>query len=158
MWFCYILRCINKGHENLTYNGSTNNIIRRLRQHNGELKGGAKATKGKKWEVYAILTGFIDHKNALSCEWRIKHPTGARKRPAKYCGVNGRILGLNEVLVLDKWTTKCTAKNAHCNFKLFVTFDVSELVNLEIVPKNIEIFKVNKMQSVFFKGVEDNIY
>lgn len=158
MWFCYILRCVDDKHKNLTYNGSTNNIIKRLRQHNGIIKGGAKATKGKQWEIYALMTGFSDHNNCLSCEWRIKKPTGQRKRPAKYCGVNGRIKGLNEVLVLDKWTKKCTIENKDCTYKLYMTFDVSDLIDLEFMPKNIEIFKVNKMNNKFLEGIMNGKY
>ena len=42
-YVCYILKSGNR-----TYNGSTNNMRRRLRQHNGEIKGGAKYTRGRR--------------------------------------------------------------------------------------------------------------
>ncbi|RZD39298.1 MAG: hypothetical protein CXT73_07760 [Methanobacteriota archaeon] len=73
MWYCYILRNKLLQYQNNTYNGSTNNPIRRLRQHNEEIKGGARATHGKggQWEYCAMLSGFPDHINALSCEWSI---------------------------------------------------------------------------------------
>ena len=159
MWWCYILRCKDEKHKNLTYNGSTNNMKKRLRQHNGIIKGGAKATHGKQWEIYALMTGFIDHINCLSCEWRIKHVTGKRgKRPAKYCGVNGRIKGLNEVLLLNKWTNKCTVENKNHDYKLYVTFDVSDLIDIKNVPTNIEVFRVNKMNDIFLEGVLDGTY
>ena len=103
MYVCYILKCLDENHNNLTYNGCTNNLYRRLRQHNGEIVGGAKATKGKKWTIYALITGFETKCEALSCEWRIKHPTGHKKRPSKYCGINGRIAGLNEIFILEKY-------------------------------------------------------
>ena len=106
-WYCYILKTSNPLFSNCTYNGSTNDLSRRLLQHNGQKGGGAKATSGKgPWEYYAILTGFATHKEALSCEWKIKHPTGKKLRPKKYCGVFGRIDALNLVLSLDKWTSK----------------------------------------------------
>ena len=38
-YICYILKC-----GNYTYNGCTNNFKRRIRQHNGEIVGGAKCT------------------------------------------------------------------------------------------------------------------
>ena len=42
--------------NNYTYLGITNNSIRRLRQHNGEIKGGAKYTHSFKgdgiWKYY----------------------------------------------------------------------------------------------------------
>lgn len=47
MWYCYILRNKLEQFKHNTYNGSTNNPLRRLRQHNEEIKGGARATHGK---------------------------------------------------------------------------------------------------------------
>ena len=145
MWFCYILRCIDEDHKNLTYGGSTNNIKKRLQQHCGKISGGAKATRGKQWEVYALVTGFPDHNNCLSAEWRINHVTGKRgRRPAVYCGVNGRIKGLNEVLMLNRWTNKCKYDNINSNFKVYVTEDVFDNLKIDILPDNIEVFTVNK--------------
>ncbi len=142
----------------MTYNGKTNNIVKRLDQHNGKIKGGAKATRGKNWVVYALMTGFPDEQNALSCEWRIKHPTKSRKRPQKYCGVNGRILGLNEILSCEKWTDKCKHFNKDHNFKLFVINDVVDFIDVDLVPNNIEIYKVKKMGEKFLKKVMDGTY
>ena len=150
MWVCYILRCIDDNHKNLTYNGSTNNIVRRLRQHCGEITGGAKATKGKKWEVYALVTGFINHKNCLSCEWRIKKPTNKR-RPAKFCGVIGRIKGLNTVLMLDKWTNKCTVENKDCKFKVYIVNDMLEYLDFNKYPDNIEVYTIEQMNMDFLR-------
>ncbi|NBX74956.1 MAG: hypothetical protein EBQ92_00170, partial [Proteobacteria bacterium] len=113
-WYCYILRNTNEEYKNLTYNGSTNDPWRRLRQHNREIVGGAKATEKGKWEIYVLLTGFVNHNNALSCEWKIKHPTNKKQRPKKYCGVKGRVSSLNEVLTLDKWTNQCNILNKEC--------------------------------------------
>ena len=69
MWYCYILRNKLEQFKHNTYNGSTNHPMRRLRQHNEEIKGGARATHGKggAWEICAMLSGFPDHINALSC-------------------------------------------------------------------------------------------
>lgn len=158
MWFCYILRCIDINHKNLTYNGKTNDLLRRIRQHNGEISGGAKATRGKKWEFYAIMFGFPNESNCMSCEYKIKKPTASKRRPAKYCGVNGRILGLNEVLVCNKWTSKCTVENKDSNFKLFLTDDVSDLIDFEIIPNNIEIYSVKKMGMKFLRNVMNGVY
>ena len=41
IWFTYLLRCA----DNTLYCGVTTNLAKRLRQHNGEIKGGAKYTK-----------------------------------------------------------------------------------------------------------------
>ena len=99
-WYCYLLRNTSEQYRMCTYNGSTNDLKRRLRQHNEEIKGGAKATHGKNnsWEYYALLTGFKDHINCLSCEWRFKLPLGKPgRRESRFNGPSGRILGLNQI-------------------------------------------------------------
>jgi predicted GIY-YIG superfamily endonuclease len=137
-WYCYILRNRQPRYAHLTYNGSTNNLRRRLRQHNEEISGGARYTHGRGggWEYYAIVTGFPDHKNALSCEWRIKHSNGKPgKRPSEHCGTTGRIVALNSILRLDRWTKQCTHANCDHTFTLYLADDVVRYVNLaELLP------------------------
>lgn len=153
-WYCYILRNKDVTYKNLTYNGSTNDPYRRLRQHNGEISGGAKATHGKgEWEIYVLLTGFKTHVNALSCEWKIKHPTNKKIRPKKYSGIEGRVKALNVILNLDKWTNQCIDINKDCNYRLYITKDVSHLIIKENVPGNIEIIEVDCID----KNLIDNI-
>lgn len=55
VWHVYIIR---NAHGRL-YTGVTNNLIRRMRQHNGQIEGGAKATRvGRPWRiVYAEVIG-----------------------------------------------------------------------------------------------------
>jgi structure-specific endonuclease subunit SLX1 len=97
-YYCYILRSINPSFTNNTYVGFTTDPKRRIRQHNGELTGGAKATFSKRpHEIYCIISGFKTQHDALSYEWHFKHPSG-RKRNPKFNGIKGRILGLNHVL------------------------------------------------------------
>jgi len=142
-WYCYILRNKNPQYAHLTYNGSTNSPKRRLRQHNEEISGGARYTHGRGggWEIYALVTGFPDHKNALSCEWRIKHTSGKPgKRPPQHCGMKGRIIGLGEVLKLDRWTKQCTIENKDMNLTLYLAHDVVGLIDVDSLPTNIEMF------------------
>lgn len=143
-WYCYILRNTKEEYKNLTYNGSTNNIWRRLRQHNEEISGGAKYTKhrGQSWEVYILLTGFLNHNNALSCEWKIKHPTNVKQRPKKYCGPIGRAISLNIVLPLEKWTSKCNIDNSKCQYTLYIVDDMYHHLDMSLVPYNITIISV----------------
>ena len=142
MWYCYILRNKLEQFKNNTYNGSTNNPMRRLRQHNEEIKGGARATHGKggAWEICAMLSGFPDHVNALSCEWRMKCPSGRPgKRERKYQGVKGRVSSLNEILPLEKWTSKCVVNNPDFTMKLHILSDVVEYLDMSKVPENITV-------------------
>lgn len=71
-WSLYYL--INS-HNKRTYLGVTNNLKRRLRQHNKEIKGGAKYTTAFKgngeWEVKYLVEN-LTKKQACSYESLIK--------------------------------------------------------------------------------------
>jgi len=140
-WYCYILRNTLPGYEHLTYNGSTNNPVRRLRQHNQEIVGGAAYTKQAPggWEMYCLLTGFPDHKNALSCEWRIKHSGGKprQQRPRHHRGPLGRIRSLNDILVLERWTAACVHANCDHVFTLYLADDVISYVDWGRLPAHV---------------------
>ena len=94
MYLVYILKS-----GNLSYVGMTNDFFKRFRQHNQELKGGAKYTKKRKsWYPICIIDGFLTMKEAMQCEWRVKRGKG---------GCHGRInylFGYMENNV--KWTSK----------------------------------------------------
>jgi structure-specific endonuclease subunit SLX1 len=71
-WFCYMLASVD---GKKTYVGATVDPDRRLRQHNGELAGGAYATKGRAWKRRFLVGGFVDERAALRFEWRWKYLT-----------------------------------------------------------------------------------
>jgi predicted GIY-YIG superfamily endonuclease len=100
-YYCYILgqsKQIQKG-TGKTYNGYTVNLNRRLRQHNGEIKGGAFATKGiGPWEFIAVMTCETwTNVRAMQVEWLIRYPTRKKPRPTSYAGAKGRISSLVEI-------------------------------------------------------------
>lgn len=69
-WVCY---CVSSESINKTYVGSTNNLKRRIKQHNGILKNGAKATRvGRPWKIFIAVTGFQSKSECLSFEWHWK--------------------------------------------------------------------------------------
>jgi predicted GIY-YIG superfamily endonuclease len=94
MYLVYILKS-----DNLSYVGMTNDFTRRFRQHNQEIKGGAKYTKKRSsWYPICIIDGFPDMKSACQCEWRVKRGKG---------GPSGRINYLFDYMKNnDKWTSK----------------------------------------------------
>ena len=56
-----------------SYVGVTTDAQRRLRQHRGELAGGARATRvASDWTYLAWVSGFADQRAALRFEWRLK--------------------------------------------------------------------------------------
>ena len=102
-YYCYVLyNDIN----NSTYNGSTNNLERRLNQHNGLLAGGAKATSKCRghWSYLAIVESeSFTQRNALRVEWQIKYPDSKRPRSKEYFGPRGRLNGLETALTNKKF-------------------------------------------------------
>jgi predicted GIY-YIG superfamily endonuclease len=66
---CYCL----VSEKGTTYVGFSTNVDRRLRQHNCELSGGAKATKGHTWKRICTVAGFPTQQSALQFEWKWKN-------------------------------------------------------------------------------------
>ena len=76
-WVVYVLASAD---GRRTYVGITNDLPRRLAQHNGELPGGAKSTRaGRPWTVAAEHGPFESRGLALQAEYRIKRRSGARR-------------------------------------------------------------------------------
>lgn len=77
MWFVYVL----VSRAGRTYVGIARDVTRRLRQHNGELAGGARATRpGRPWRVAQVVAGPVaDRGRAQSIEARVKRLRGARR-------------------------------------------------------------------------------
>lgn len=67
-WYVYVIR----SSSGRTYVGATTNPRRRLRQHNGEIKGGAKNTRGFRWEMIRIIGPIPNQSKALKEERRVK--------------------------------------------------------------------------------------
>ena len=97
-WHVYVI-CNN----NYTYVGATPYPVRRLRQHNGEIKGGAKYTlsKGPGWKHICIISGFHTKIQALQFEWAVKH-----QPPRNVGGIKSRLKKLEEVMNKERWTSK----------------------------------------------------
>ncbi len=69
-WTVYVLVSL---WSERTYVGVTNDLKRRLDQHNGVLPGGAKATRaGRPWRVGCTHGPFEDKGEALGIEFRLK--------------------------------------------------------------------------------------
>ena len=95
-WVCYIIE-----NEKYTYVGVSNNAIKRLRAHNGEIKGGAKYTtsKGSGWKHVCIITGFPTKIESMQFEWALKHIP-----PRNASGIHNRIKKLFLLCNKIQWT------------------------------------------------------
>ena len=111
-----IYLCYTITHEyKATYVGITNNFEKRIKQHNGVIKGGAKATrKYDDWKLAFYVTGFRTKGEVLSFEWHMHHPEGRRwRKGSDYKGFLGRIRGLCDVLLLPKFAELAPLLKCH---------------------------------------------
>lgn len=81
-WICYILYTVLNGNVHV-YIGKTNDMARRLRQHRGEIVGGAKRTarlrqRGAVWVLAATNQGFRSEREVLVFEAQMEQPTERR--------------------------------------------------------------------------------
>jgi putative endonuclease len=74
--FVYVLGCVHKG-RTTTYVGWTNDVERRLAQHNSGT--GARSTRGRSWTLLHVET-FATRNEAMSREWHLKRDRAFRKR------------------------------------------------------------------------------
>ena len=143
-WYCYILRSQNPKYKNYSYVGKTNNPKRRLRQHNGYIKGGAFRTKRTQPnEFYCVIKGFESNVEALQAEWRIKHPTCKRRKPYKFCGVDGRILGLETIFKDKQFTSNSKRLFKNIELTMWITKDKAHLI--KYIPNNINLIITDKI-------------
>ena len=97
-YLCYLL--LSSTSKQRTYVGVTNDVNRRLRQHNGCIVGGAKATRnGRPWNVWLTVEGFPTQKSSLQFEYMWKHMT-----PRKSHGKKSRLSKLHGLLNKEQWT------------------------------------------------------
>jgi len=72
----FIVYLLKNTHTQYTYLGITNNSARRIRQHNGEIKGGAKYTRAFKKDgtwVYHMKISNLTKSEAYSLERTAKN-------------------------------------------------------------------------------------
>ena len=117
-WILYVL---SSDTSRRTYTGVTNNFIRRIRQHNGELKGGAKATRNARpWSVLFQLQG-LDKRTALRLEWRMHHCRAGN-------GIKGRSKSLINALYSIE-IPDCT----------LVIFNKIDQIIIDFLPHNVKL-------------------
>lgn len=106
MAFCYCL----VSDEGKTYVGFSTNVDRRLRQHNGEIQGGARATHGSSWKRILTVGDFPSHTSALQFEWKWKHLT---RKIKGFSAVERRCKALVLLLNSEQSTRKAEAFSSY---------------------------------------------
>jgi predicted GIY-YIG superfamily endonuclease len=93
-WFVYVL---TSQAITATYVGISVDVERRLLQHNGEQRGGARSTRrGRPWQVCAVSGPMASRGAALQLEHRVKAAPGS-ERSKLVCELgNGRYLAVGD--------------------------------------------------------------
>jgi len=128
-WVCY---CLLREDSGATYIGATIDMAHRLRQHNCEIKGGAKFTSaaiknGHTWKLLCTVGRFPDMQTALQFEWMWKHMT--RTRYMKQPVILRRIKAVIDLVNSDRSSSKSRPYTDYEPLKI-VVYESSEQTEL----------------------------
>jgi len=131
-WKFYIIA--NSGY---TYAGVSPDPVRRLRQHNGEIKGGAKYTtsKGSGWTHICLISGFKTKIQAMQFEWAVKHVA-----PRNLGGLVNRMDKVYKVLCSPQWTSKSPQAN-DVHLELDWKIEILDTHKEKILPEYVKIVR-----------------
>jgi predicted GIY-YIG superfamily endonuclease len=106
MFFCYLLKSLNEKYLGETYIGFTDDPLKRIRQHNGIIKGGAKKTSKKRpWSIVLVISNFPNKILALKFEWAWQNPFVSTFTSEKvtYCPlIHRRIKSLIQMVLVNR--------------------------------------------------------
>jgi predicted GIY-YIG superfamily endonuclease len=84
LWWVYAIQSLERrpnGKPGFFYVGSTTDPARRLRQHNGSIKGGGRYTSmHRPWEARALYGPYANRSEAFRAEMSLKH---SKRGPAR---------------------------------------------------------------------------
>ena len=75
MWYVYVLLCA----DDSLYCGITKNLEKRLKQHNGVIKGGAKYTRGRRPCRFVYIKKAMNRSIASKLEYQFKQLSRKKK-------------------------------------------------------------------------------
>ena len=137
----YILRSLKS--PTRSYVGYTSDPYNRLRQHNGEVKGGARKTRlHRPWEMLAVISRFSSHTSALQFEWALQHPAASLAVRASVRGkpglgtarsVKSKFAVADMMTRLEQWSDE----------ELLLHFTTEDAKNLWIAATKEEVKRVN---------------
>jgi predicted GIY-YIG superfamily endonuclease len=125
--YCYMLYT----DEGQTYIGATVDPDRRLRQHNKEISGGARATgirvdQGLIWKRACYISNIPEWRSALQIEWRWKQLGRTQCKHIKN-PIQRRLYSLKKLLSLEKPTEKGVPYDAYPSGPPQIIWDSEEL-------------------------------
>lgn len=126
-FYCYLLYT----EKQQTYVGATVDPEKRLRQHNREISGGARATgmrveQGLSWQRACYITGIPEWRSALQIEWRWKQLGRTKFKNIKN-PIERRLYSLKLLLSLEKPTEKAIPYDAYPLGPPQIVWDSDEL-------------------------------
>ena len=124
---CYMLYT----DEGQTYIGATVDIERRLRQHNKEITGGARATgikvaQGLVWKLAGYISGIPEWRTALQIEWRWKQ-LGRTKCKSVRNPIERRLYSLHTLLSFEKPTESAIPYAAYPDGPPYIIWNSDEI-------------------------------
>jgi predicted GIY-YIG superfamily endonuclease len=127
MSYCYLLYT----DECQTYVGATVDPDRRLRQHNKEISGGARATRirveqGLIWKRACYIANIPEWRSALQIEWRWKQIGRTQFKHIKN-PIERRLYSLKKLLSLEKPTEMAIPYDAYPSGPPEIIWDSDEL-------------------------------
>lgn len=127
MSYCYMLYT----EEGQTYIGATVDPDRRLRQHNKEISGGARATgmrveQGLTWKRACYITNIPEWRSALQIEWRWKQLGRTQCKHIKN-PIQRRLHSLKRLFSFEKPTEKGVPYDAYPSGPPQIVWDSEEL-------------------------------
>lgn len=126
-FYCYLLYT----EEGQTYIGATIDPDRRLRQHNKEISGGARATsmrvqQGLSWKRACYIENIPEWRTVLQIEWRWKQLGRTQFKHIKN-PIERRLYSLKKLLSLEKPTEKGIPYEAYPSGLPIIHWDSDEL-------------------------------
>ena len=120
--------------KNQTYIGATIDPNRRLRQHNKEISGGARATgirvaEGLTWKRGCYISRIPEWRSALQIEWRWKQLGRTQFKHIKN-PIHRRLYSLKKLLSLEKPTEKSIPYEAYPSGPPEIIWDSDEFKNI----------------------------
>jgi structure-specific endonuclease subunit SLX1 len=117
--------------EGQTYVGATKDVEKRLRQHNKELSGGARATgirvaQGLTWKRACYISGIPEWRSALQIEWRWKQLGRTQFQGIKN-PIQKRLCALKRLLSLEKPTEIAIPYEAYPSGPPYIVWESEEL-------------------------------